>query len=349
MRCDELIKNYRTAILQELDGFLSEKQKELGSVNSWGFDCCVRLKNFVGKGKLLRGCLVVLGCWLVNKNVSSDVIKAAAAMELIHSSLLIHDDIMDNDSLRRGLPTMFAQYVDKMKECSNPRRVGESLGMCVGDVGFFLAFELLSSLKYEKREKVVALVAKEVAACGVAQMQDVVMGVSAKATVEEVLQVYLFKTARYSFSLPLAMGASIAGQNESVVKNLESFGGLVGVAFQIKDDYLGIFGDEKTIGKPVGSDIREGKKTLFWLFLLERASKEEMAWLESLAGSETVSKENVEKVKALLAKYGIIEKINSIVEEKKRAVDSLINAFSADDDCKEILRDVWRLAVERNS
>jgi geranylgeranyl diphosphate synthase type I len=157
-------------------------------------------------------------------------------------------------------------------------------------VGFFLAFEMLSRLTSapgpggagsrrgsaaaappERAWKILGLWAKELTAVGLAQMEDVALGASSRTGGEkEILNLYRYKTARYTFSIPLATGAIAAGRGPETVSGLEELGEDLGILFQMKDDEIGIFGEEAEIGKPPGSDIEEGKQTLIARVLSER-------------------------------------------------------------------------------
>lgn len=204
-------------------------------------------------------------------------------------------------------------------------RTGESLGICAGDLAYFEAFSALASLPLapDRIAAVVGLAARELALVGVAQMRDVVNGAtghapprrdrepaeprwsalaggagqssgsrpasflpSSEPTEAEIIAMYRYKTGRYTFSLPLAIGAVIAGASDEARIALEEAGEELGIAFQLKDDELGLFADEAELGKPVGSDIREDKKTLHRLRLFGKAKGETAARLESMFGNQ---------------------------------------------------------------
>ncbi len=242
-----LFQTYKTAIEHYLRTFFIKKQKELSSVNVWGSDVCKRYLTFALQGKMIRGCLIILGFEMFGKKATEDVVKAAAAMELFQSALLIHDDIMDHDTMRRGQRTIFAQY--------GVNHFGESMGMCAGDIGFFFAFELLADMSQQKYA-ILPLICRELVKVGVAQMQDVSVGNQKEIPSEaDILNLYRYKTARYTFSLPLMVGAILAGQSEATINILEKLGEDLGIMFQLKDDELDF-----------ESDQREGKKTLLWLY-----------------------------------------------------------------------------------
>ncbi len=254
-------------IAQFLRDFFAHKQMELAKVNAWGTDVIARYHAFALSGKMIRGCLTILGYEMFTNQSSDEVVKAAAAMEIFQSALLIHDDIMDRDTIRRGDKTIFAQYqkIGEKKKMKDALHFGESMGMCTGDIGFFWAFSLLAQLAVEPTIKtnILSTVTTELTKVGVAQMQDVAFGhQKTMPNEEEILNLYRYKTARYTFSLPLMVGAIVAGQSDKTVKTLEKLGENLGIIFQLKDDQL-----------DAQSDLREGKKTLLQLYGEKRTQK----------------------------------------------------------------------------
>jgi geranylgeranyl diphosphate synthase type I len=152
------------------------------------------------------------------KNVN-EALPLACALELFHAAFLIHDDIMDGDAVRRGKPSMHAQ-------------VGESVALSIGDMAIFCGYDVLSHLGQE----LVSYISRELANVTVAQMHDVYP--REEQTRDALLHTYTYKTARYTFSLPLAAGAILAGAPGETIAQLERLGESMGILFQIRDDEL---------------------------------------------------------------------------------------------------------------
>jgi geranylgeranyl diphosphate synthase type I len=309
----------KNEIVSCLRGFLGEQAEQLGRLNPMGKDVCDRLYQFSIQGKMIRGGLVSLG-FAMSRNGQypqagpQQLIEAGAAMELLQSALLVHDDIMDRDTLRRGLPTLGQQYTEMVRQAglSDPAHVGESLGICAGDVAYFLAFELLARMQTSPvlLREIQRLVARELTQVGVAQMQDVYWGRSNLwVSEEEVMRLYLYKTGRYTFSLPLMVGGLLAEQSPATLALLEKIGENLGVVFQMKDDEIGLMGSPGEMGKPVGSDIKEGKKTLYYGYLQRRASAEELRALAGIFGNPEIGEEEVHYVRELVLRLGIQEEL----------------------------------------
>src|SRR6056297_412858 len=316
----EFFAQQKKIISHYLDEFLSAKSEVLNDVHSMGGDSTARILDFAEKGKMLRGGLVALAYFLIAGEetpketeeypLSPRTVSAVGgAMELFQSAFLIHDDIMDRDEKRRGSRSVFSQYVSlaESHKFRDSYHTGEALGICVGDIAFFLAFEILAEVaRSTENTQLTALCSKELSYVGVAQMLDVYWGQDQSTITEkEVFDLYRYKTGRYTFSLPLLSGGYLGGASQKQRDDLERIGELLGIVFQLKDDELGLFGDEEQLGKPIGSDISEGKKTLFYVALMERAGPEEKEKLSKLFGKSDVSGDEVEYVRRVSLRYDI--------------------------------------------
>lgn len=216
---------YKSEIDTYLLSFLKKKRANLSAINTWGPDAIDKISETITRGKSVRGSLVLFAYHLTHKEHTEEVLKLAAAMELLQTALVVHDDIMDRDDMRRGIPSMRAAYKS------------DALAMCVGDALFFLAFELIGSLDTDAETlgRIVRFVGREYQSVCVAQMADVT---PVEKTKEEIFSMYTYKTARYTFAVPLMLGAMLAGTDKEVLRYLESYGVSVGIIFQIRDDEL---------------------------------------------------------------------------------------------------------------
>lgn len=236
------LAQYKREVDAFLSSFLASKRKEFARVNGWGTDALQKIQAIASEGKAIRGSLVLLTHDLLDGKVKDDALRVAAAYELIQTGLLIHDDIMDHDALRRGKPALHTQYKS------------EALAMCVGDILFFLAHELLATLVSPKEvSTAIQTLSNQIfEEVGIAQMQDMSLSHSEDIPAkEEIISLYRFKTARYTFALPMMAGAILAHADPLTVDLLEKLGENMGILFQIRNDEKGIAGD-----------TRENKKTL---------------------------------------------------------------------------------------
>lgn len=329
----EYLQQQKNLIEKYLEDFFQELNKDTLLSSKKHSSALARLCRFTTKGKMLRGGLVFLGYNLFKEGHNRDLLRCATALELMQSALLIHDDIMDLDTLRRGETTLYQQYVAESKEKNrrDAQHIGESLGICVGDLAFFTAYEILADLELEASVKgrVLRLFSREMSLVGLAQMDDVAWGAeSGMISEEEILSLYRHKTGRYTYSLPLAIGAIVSGQSDGIVQKLMELGQNLGILFQIKDDELGLVGNEKDLGKPVGSDIMEGKKTLHYHLLLEHCTPEEKRMLQGIYGRSDASLEDIIQVQNLVKTRNICEKMDRkmlpLVRETEKQMEELL-------------------------
>ena len=314
-----------------LQDFLAGRAALIEAAGSWGPDVVDRLLDYSAGGKMIRGALVYLGYELAGGTESSRAAPIAAAMELTQSFLLIHDDIMDHDHRRRGKPSIHRQYTEiawKRGYRGNSEHFGEAMGICSGDIAFFLACRLIAMAPVDARtyRALMNSFVDEVALVGVAQMHDVTNGVRLDEVDEaEIFQLYRYKTGRYTFSLPLILGATAGGGDAQLNDQLGALGEEIGIIFQIRDDEIGIFGSDDQIGKPVGSDISEDKKTLLRARLFAAAPAAERATLERLFGADSVTRHDIDYICALIDSLGVRAQLHREVAELAEAVHARID------------------------
>lgn len=327
-----------------LSNFISQKQKNLGSVNSYGSDVLRRYAKFLLRGKLLRSVLVYIGYDLFSPKKIFDVSGIALACEFFQSAILIHDDFMDHDDMRRGEPSIPKQYqIYAAGKSNDPVHMGNSLAVCAGDIGFFLGFEILSTLHIECRIKsrISQLYSQTLSEVSVAQMADIAFAATRHIpTSNEIVKLYMYKTGRYSSGLPLAAGAIAAHAPTSYVKKLWELGESIGILFQLKDDELGILGDTGKTGKPVGSDVREKKKTLYISLLMSRVHTDEKSKLLSLFGKKDVTQKEISFIKAMLKKYTITKDITVMMKQYKKKAMEIVKTLEGDAKIKILLQDL---------
>ena len=318
----------------------------ISAVNIWGNDALTRLLQTTVKGKMLRTALMVTSEQVFSpvSGRNSNTIIAAAALELIQTGLLIHDDIMDNDEKRRGMPSMHTQYADilQKRHATETEHTGQAMAMCVGDMAFFIAIQLLSNISDPDLSRtLILLYSQEIAKVCVGQMQDVYGGHTQKPFIrEEILNMYAYKTGRYTCGLPLVTGAIIAGENDKTQKHLWRLGTHMGVIFQIKDDELNIFGESDKTGKPVDSDIREGKQTVYRSLLMEKSSADSKEKLLHIFGNPNISSDDIAYVKNQILTLKIDQDISAIIEQAEKNISEIIAHLLISQEKKDMLTDI---------
>lgn len=311
------------------------------------------LETVIPKGKLMRFALTQLGFEGYSDVSNKNVILLGIILECIHTGLLFQDDIMDEDTLRRGNDSLHITYAKKyQKSARNPQHLGESLTTCTADFAFFIAFDLISHLDISllMKEKVTCLLSREFARVSLAQMEDSLYGQTpVEPTQENIIQMYRGKTGRYSVALPLICGATVAGAHSTETDLLWKIGESLGILYQIHDDTLSIFGNEKVTGKPLGSDIIQNKKTLIRQYLFAHSDKKMLIKLHSLFGNASITSDDIAYIQTSLSETGTIQWIHKYISEEANDVRLHIQELEMKQSTKDILHNFLQFISDRNS
>ena len=280
-------------------------------------------------GKRLRPLALTLAGRMYGLSESLGI-KAGASVEILHNFTLIHDDIMDKDTLRRGVPTVHTVY-------------GTDMAIIAGDLLFAKAFEALTELiNYDIDPGRIVSAAKELswAAVTVAEGQALDMSFERKVdvSVDDYITMVFKKTAAL-FKSSLVIGALLAGAPEEEIEKLTEYGSDIGIAFQIRDDILGLVGDEKVLGKPVFSDLREGKKTILVIYALSRLDDEGRSELLNALGNREASIDELRRAAELIKSTGAVEYADHLAEKYiESGLQALQSTNAVDEGAKEMLR-----------
>jgi geranylgeranyl diphosphate synthase type II len=263
-------------------------------------------------GKRIRPLLVLLGYQLFQDNPEK-ILKAAVAIELFHNFTLLHDDIMDKAEMRRNQPSVHVKF-------------NENTAILSGDVMAFLAYGLLLELKSERTSDIISqftLTAREVCE---GQQLDMDFESRPDVTSDEYIEMIRLKTA-VLLGCSLKVGGWLGGCDEENSRILYDAGINLGLAFQLKDDLLDTFGDEKKFGKKIGGDIVSNKKTFLLTEALQRATYQQKNQIETWLNKEIFNKEEkIQAIKNIYAELGIRETtVNRINEFSLRGIDLLDN------------------------
>ena len=231
-----------------------------------------------------------------------------AAFELLHTALIVHDDVIDHDFVRRGIPNISGSYRDHAlangaTETAAEHR-GISAAVIAGDLALFNAYRLIdrSGVGDVMRDRLVEVMDDALFASAAGELIDVDFShLTAMPRVDDILTMERLKTAVYSFECPLQAGAILAGASEQIVTTLADFGREIGVAYQIVDDLLGVFGQESETGKTTIGDLREGKRTVLISFA---TTTREWGEIEPLLGKADLAEKEADRVRELLVNSG---------------------------------------------
>jgi len=266
----------------------------------------------INGGKRLRPYMVIKSCQILGGKTSK-AMQAASAVEMVHNFTLVHDDIMDNDEMRHGVPTVHKKF-------------GMPVAILAGDVLFSKAFQIISDVKLSGNA-MTQLISRLATACVEVcegQIMDIKMAEGKKIPSQSEYIKMIGKKTAALFDVSCAMGAICATNKTTDVANLSSFGNNLGIAFQITDDLIGVMGDPKVTKKPVGNDLREGKKSLPILMAIKSAKGKNKTMILKAFGNQKASKSDVKKAVDVIRALGIEENVRSqALKYAERAEKSL--------------------------
>src|SRR6185312_7082517 len=270
------------AVTDQLRAYMSARRREAGYIGADYGALTAALEEFVLRGgKRLRPAFAYWGWRAVTDDpdpLNPAMLRLFSALELLHACALVHDDVIDESATRRGLPTAHMQFADMHRSSGwrgSPRQFGVSAAILLGDLALVWADDIvtgadLPSDARRRLQRVWSDIRTEVLA---GQYLDIVAEASGVDSIESAMTVNTYKTASYTVSRPLQMGVAAAADRPDVFAAFHEFGTNLGVAFQLRDDVLGVFGDPAVTGKPSGDDLRSGKRTVLLAEAVERAEK----------------------------------------------------------------------------
>ncbi len=352
-----LVSQRRKILLEYILKVLENDKNNLISV-PWANDTIERLKRFISNGKLLRGVLVTFTEEFLYGSYSENAFKIATAIELIQTTLLINDDIIDRDNFRRGSKAIHYQYTELAKTLGihdDSYHFGEAMGLCASYYSAFLAIKTLSEmdgLSLDLYKHIFNKFSSLMSIVGFGQMEDVFLSyVKENFTEEDIISTYVYKTSIYSFSLPMVMGALLGMKNyidEKLIQELEFIGSNLGVIFQIRDDEIGIFSNNHILGKPVGSDIKENKKTLFTYYLLQLSSEEDKSILNKIFGKKDLTPEDIQTIRNMVRKYKIKSKVNEKIQYLSNTLKEKLKKLDVNEKFKSFVLFLINYNLSRN-
>ncbi|MDO4461316.1 MAG: polyprenyl synthetase family protein [Bacteroidia bacterium] len=285
-------------------------------------------------GKRLRPLMCVATCSLFRDDCSV-ARNAAMAIEMFHNFTLLHDDVMDNSQMRRGQPTVHAKW-------------DANTAILSGDQMLIEAYKLISDVDSPAATLILDVFNKTATEVCEGQQYDMDFEKQDNVSVDQYMEMIRLKTA-VLLAASIKIGALVGGANINDTNALYDFGINIGLAFQLQDDYLDVYGDEKTFGKPIGGDIIEGKKTFLLITALQDASsaqkKKLLHWLST--GNANRS-EKIAAVTNLYNKIGVKEKTERKIDELLNKAMRMLSAMEISAEGKRFMADFVNMLVKRN-
>jgi geranylgeranyl diphosphate synthase type I len=353
MNAIEELKNYKKIVDRELANFFRDKLKEMEKVGPSAKNAvkCIRELTLAG-GKRLRAAFMHWGYVGAEGKEVGKIIEASMSIELTHIFLLIHDDIIDRDDFRHGVSTIHKRYENLAKKYykkTDAKHFGDSMAIIVGDMAAAFGNEIIFNSKFKPEIVLKALdKLQEIVSVTVSgEIFDVILEAKGSATEKEVLEVHRNKTAKYTVEGPLHLGAMLAGADGKMLRDLSDYAIPVGTAFQIQDDILGAFGNEKKLGKPVCSDLREGKQTLLVVKALENSDRHQKRMIEELLGKKEATEEEIEEFRQIVRNTGSLEYSQALARKLIDRGKEALKSSSLAGGTKEFLSGIADYIVNR--
>lgn len=330
----------RPRVEKALSGFLAGQRDRLSAIDEALVPVANALDSFVLRGgKRLRP---AFGYWAYRGAGGPDseqVITALAALELVHASALIHDDVIDASDTRRGDPSVHQQFAAVHRDAGwrgDPASFGDAAAILLGDLCLVWSDELLDGCGLDpyplsRGRAVFDRMRSEIS---VGQYLDVIAQSSGIAqsggevperrAIEQAIKVAHFKSAKYTVEGPLLFGAALAGAPAALVGVYSAYGLPLGEAFQLRDDVLGVFGDPALTGKPAGDDLREGKRTYLVAVAFAAAGPADRAALCAGLGRPDLDPSGVARLQEIITRTGALRRTeHRITELAETALDAL--------------------------
>ena len=280
------------------------------------------------------------------------VVRAAAALELVQASALMHDDVVDRSDTRRGAPSVhrrFALAHQAAQWSGDADAFGHAAAILLGDLALVWADAMLADSGVPADALLRALPVWDAmrveVMCG--QYLDVVEQARGGGSVERSLRVARYMAATYTVVRPLHLGAAIAGGDGALLDGLSAYGLPLGEAFQLRDDMLGVFGDPQLTGKPAGDDLREGKRTVLIAYAVEQATEAQLAVLHERVGDPDLDVDGVQELRDVITATGAAEAVERLIEERADAALAALERTAMNGEARAELAALATLATRR--
>jgi geranylgeranyl diphosphate synthase type I len=343
---------FRDQVQAALDEFLDEQTRQLTALGDDATRLLAEARGVLAGGKRFRAAF----CWWGHHAIAPPtderaLIRACAALELLHASALVHDDLMDASDTRRGRPATHRGFAVAHRGAGwrgDPEQYGAAAAILLGDLLLSWSEELLRrcGLPLDQVAPALAVFDRCRSEVIAGQFLDVSVQARGRADVETAMTVLRYKSAKYSIERPLHVGAALAGAGPEPLARLSSFGLPLGEAFQLRDDVLGVFGDPATTGKPAGDDLVEGKRTVLVALTLDGAPPADAALLDRSLGTP-LSDADVDRLRAIIDGSGAHAQVEAVIEQLAEMAVTSLRRGSFDPAATQVLVELASAATQR--
>ncbi|MFE4725411.1 polyprenyl synthetase family protein [Microbacterium sp. NPDC056736] len=355
------------AISQRVDMFVTVRRQDVADAGPEAARFVDAAADAVTGGKRLRGRFCIAGWRAVEEAASpagdapEPVLAAAAALEVFHAAALVHDDLIDNSDTRRGRPSAHRALEEGHRRAGwagDADDFGRSAAILVGDLLVAWSDDLLeegltglSPDRAAAARRQYALMRREVTLGQFLDIAEESAFVSEPDDrhAERALRVASYKSARYSVQQPLAIGAAMAGADAAQEAALAAFGHPLGMAFQLRDDVLGVFGDEAATGKPSGDDLREGKRTVLIAYAREALAAPARRILDEMVGDPGLDAQQIASLQQTIVDTGALDRVEQLIAQYAHEADRALSGARLGNAAVGALRDLAHAATVRTT
>lgn len=304
-------------------------------------------------GKRVRPYMVLLAYEIFGGKDKQLILPAAAASELLHIAMLAHDDIIDRDDIRHGQETIHASYINgryKYLGDTDKKHFSQSAALLAGDALISESYYQLSLVRSSNQADLMKTMHRAIRVVVGGELLDTECSFLPQvATDTPIDKIAEQKTASYTFEAPLVMGALLAGASRDDIATLRQFSHVLGIGFQIRDDVLGVFGQEDETGKSSLGDIREGKLTHLVKHFYELANEEQQTVFNAAYGKEDATIEMIRKAKKVLDESGALAMTERMVDDYAAKADSYIKSLGISREGAAALGELKSMALKRRA
>ena len=303
-------------------------------------------------GKRLRPLFCYWGFRATGAADGEAIVRAAAALELLHACALVHDDVIDGSDTRRGAPAVHRRFAALHRTSGwhgDPERFGEAAAILLGDLALIWADAALERSGFDaatiQHAAPVWDAMRVEVMCG--QYLDVVEQARGGGSAERALRVARYKSAKYTIERPLHLGASLGNGSDGLIAAFTAYGLPLGEAFQLRDDLLGVYGDPDVTGKPAGDDLREGKRTVLIAYAVEAANGPQAEQLRARFGDPQLDDDGVTVLRDVIAATGAVRRVEELIVNHASEALEALQAVNMDDEARASLTDLAATATRR--
>jgi geranylgeranyl diphosphate synthase type I len=348
----------RSEVGAALAEFIGRQRQDLGRISADLLPCVDAIDDLLAGGKRLRAGFCYWGWRACGGPDRPEIFAAAAALELLHASALVHDDVMDASDTRRGQPAVHRRFAARHAAAGwggSAADFGAGAAVLIGDLLLAWTDEMLraSGLAPDAVWRGLGELDAMRTEVFSGQFLDLVGQASGATAVDSALRVVTYKSAKYTVERPLHLGAELAiaaqpgAAGAAPRQAFTDYGIPIGIAFQLRDDILGVFGDPAKTGKPVIDDLREGKRTVMLAIARERADGDHAAVLDRAIGDPLLSEQDARQVRAVITGTGALAECEAMIERNVKDALSALDCAPITAESKSALAELAVAATAR--